>query len=74
MHPAVLDLRFLIKNVIHARNAPSLCCAARASSVICFNVHFFLLSLVMVDFCSFSKVMPVEIQYLWLLHLGNISR
>ncbi|PDS74560.1 hypothetical protein CO651_00810 [Rhizobium phaseoli] len=55
MHPAVLDLRFLIKNVIRARNAPSLCCVARSSSMICFNVHFFLQALVLVDLYSFFE-------------------
>ncbi|NKK70801.1 hypothetical protein GFM13_10490 [Rhizobium leguminosarum bv. viciae] len=55
MHPAVLDLRFRSRNVIHTRNAPSLCCAAGASSIIFFNVHFFLLAIVMVDFYSFLE-------------------
>ncbi|PDS75992.1 hypothetical protein CO667_23515 [Rhizobium sp. L43] len=53
MHPAVWDLRFLVKNVIHARNTPSSCAAAVASSMISLNVHFFLQALVIVDLCSF---------------------
>ncbi|NKK90634.1 hypothetical protein GFL95_04990 [Rhizobium leguminosarum bv. viciae] len=59
---------------MHTRNAPSLCCAAGASSMIFFNVHFFVMALVIVDFHSFSDALPVEIRYLRLLHLGNISR
>ncbi|RFB90800.1 hypothetical protein B5K08_17845 [Rhizobium leguminosarum bv. trifolii] len=53
MHPAVLDLRFPVRNVIHARNTPSSCAAAVASSMISFSVHFFLLALSIVDLCSF---------------------
>jgi hypothetical protein len=32
------------------------------------------MALVIVDFHSFSDALPVEIRYLRLLHLGNISR
>ncbi|PDT23450.1 hypothetical protein CO674_10770 [Rhizobium hidalgonense] len=58
MHPAVLDLRFPVKKVIHARNTPSSCAAAVASSMISLNVHFFLLALSIVDFCSFFGGVP----------------
>ncbi|RSB79767.1 hypothetical protein EFD55_12195 [Rhizobium pisi] len=55
MHPAILDLRFQLANLVHDRNAPSLCGAAGASSIIFLNVHFFVIAIVIVDFYSFLE-------------------